>query len=87
MAVILHLSCTRAVRQSHHNFDHIVSKKDCHQNCCKKLSLCLLKYNQSTDCGKQFNEVHKNAWNLTTGHHSAPFQMGAELGGMNDMFI
>ena len=44
-------------------------------------------YNQLRDLERVWARIHKNCWSLTTGHHSALFQVGAECWGMADMSI
>jgi len=39
------------------------------------------------DLERGWARVHKNCWGLTTGHHSAPFQVGQSEGGVSDMSI
>jgi len=42
---------------------------------------------QLRDLERVWARVHKNCWNLTTGHHSAPFQLGPQHGGIADNSI
>jgi len=42
---------------------------------------------QLQEVEKGWARVHKNCWRLTTGHHSAPFQVGQSEGGISDASI